>query len=136
MKPPPILLKKSKMKNGKTRRSTVFLTSKILTKLPSDILAWMTLSDIWNKACSEGDIEEKWINATLCPSQEFAIKQDEGKKQQTTEEIVPPEYHEYLDVFQEEVERFPKARSWDHAVDMKPVFEPRSFKSYNLTLEK
>ena len=68
-----------------------------------------SLSDIWNNACSEDDIEEKWINATLSPSQEFAIKQDEGKKQQTTEEIVPPEYHEYLDVFQEEVEHFPKA---------------------------
>ena len=74
------------------------------------------LSDIWNSACSEDDIEEKWINATLSPSQEFVIKQDEGKKQQTMEEIVPLEYHEYLDVFQEEVECFPKARSWDHAV--------------------
>ena len=95
-----------------------------------------SLSDIWNSACSEDNIEEKWINATLSPSQEFAIKQDEGKKKQTTEEIVPLEYHEYLDVFQEEVERFPKARSWDHAIDMKPGFEPRSFKSYNLTPEE
>ena len=68
-----------------------------------------SLSDIWNSTCSEDDIKEKWINATLSPSQEFAIKQDEGKKKQTTEEIVPPEYHEYLDVFQEEVEHFPKA---------------------------
>ena len=49
-----------------------------------------SLSDIWNSACSEDDIEEKWINVTLSSSQEFAIKQ-EGKKQQTTEEIVPPE---------------------------------------------
>ena len=70
-----------------------------------------SLSDIWNSACSEDDIEEKWINTTLSPSQEFAIKQDKGKKKQTMEEIVPPEYHKYLDVFQEEVERFPKARS-------------------------
>ena len=52
------------------------------------------------------------------------------------EEIVPPEYHKYLDVFQEEVEHFPKARLWDHAIDMKPDFEPRSFKSYNLTPEE
>ena len=95
-----------------------------------------SLMDIWNSACPEDSLSEIWINATLSPSQEFAIKQDEGKKKQTTEEIVPPEYHEYLDVFQEEVERFPKARSWDHTIDMKPGFEPRSFKSYNLTPEE
>ena len=95
-----------------------------------------SLMDIWNSACPEDSLSEIWINATLSPSQEFAIKQDEGKKKQTTEEIVPLEYHEYLDVFQEEVECFPKARSWDHAIDMKPGFEPRSFKSYNLTLEE
>ena len=95
-----------------------------------------SLMDIWNSACPDDSLSEIWINATLSPSQEFAIKQDEGKKKQTMEEIVPPEYHEYLDIFQEEVEHFPKARSWDHAIDMKPGFEPRSFKSYNLTLEE
>ena len=68
-----------------------------------------SLMDIWNSACLDDSLSEIWINTTLSPSQEFAIKQDEGKKKQTTEEIVPLEYHEYLDVFQEEVERFPKA---------------------------
>ena len=68
-----------------------------------------SLMDIWNSACPDDSLSEIWINATLSPSQEFAIKQDEGKKKQMTEQIVPPEYHEYLDVFQEEVERFPKA---------------------------
>ena len=65
--------------------------------------------DIWNSACPDDTLLEIWINATLSPSQEFAIKQDEGKEKQMIEQIVPPEYHEYLDVFQEEVERFPKA---------------------------
>ena len=92
--------------------------------------------DIWNSACPDDTLSETWINATLSPSQEFAIKQDEGKEKQMIEQIVPPEYHEYLDIFQEEVERFPKAQSWDHAIDMKPGFEPRSFKSYNLTPEE
>jgi hypothetical protein len=41
-----------------------------------------------------------------------------------------------LDVFQEEVEHFPDPRPWDHAIDMKPGFEPRSHKSYNLTPEE
>ena len=83
-----------------------------------------SLMDIWNSACPDDTLSEIWINVTLSPSQEFAIKQDEGKKKQMTEQIVPLEYHEYLDVFQEEVECFPKARSWDHAIDMKPGFEP------------
>ena len=68
-----------------------------------------SLMDIWNSACLDDMLSEIWINATLSPSQEFAIKQDEGKEKQTIEQIVPLEYHEYLDVFQEEVERFPKA---------------------------
>ena len=59
--------------------------------------------------CPDDTLSEIWINATLSPSQEFAIKQDEGKEKQTIEQIVPLEYHKYLDVFQEEVERFPKA---------------------------
>ena len=92
--------------------------------------------DIWNSACPDDTLSEIWINATLSPSQEFAIKQDEGKEKQTIEQIVPPEYHKYLDIFQEEAERFPKSQSWDHAIDMKPGFEPRSFKSYNLTPEE
>ena len=95
-----------------------------------------SLMDIWNSACPDDTLSEIWINTTLSPSQEFAIKQDKGKEKQTIEQIVPLEYHEYLDVFQEEVEHFPKARSWDHAIDMKPGFEPRSFKSYNLTPEE
>ena len=68
-----------------------------------------SLMDIWNSACPDDTLSEIWINATLSPSQEFAIKQDEGKEKQTIEQIVPPEYHEYLDVFKEEVERFPKS---------------------------
>jgi len=97
-----------------------------------------SLMDIWNGPWldEEDFLAETSIHATLSPSQEFAIKQDEGKKEQTVEEIVPPEYHEYLDVFQEEVVRFPKKRTWDHAIDMKNGFEPKAFRSYNLTPEE
>ena len=44
--------------------------------------------DIWNSACPDDTLSETWINATLSPSQEFAIKQDEGKEKQTAEQIV------------------------------------------------
>ena len=83
-----------------------------------------SLMDIWNSACPDDTLSEIWINAMLSPSQEFAIKQDEGKEKQMIEQIVPLEYHEYLDVFKEEVKCFPKSWSWDHAIDMKPGFEP------------
>jgi len=52
-------------------------------------------------------------------------------------ELVPEEYHEWLDVFNEKAsERLPNPRPWDHAIDMKPGFEPRTFKAYNLTPEE
>jgi len=94
--------------------------------------------DLWNRPwpVEKDFLSEISINTTLSPSQEFAIKQDERKEKQTVKEIVPPEYHKYLDVFQEEVECFPKKRTWDHAIDMKNGFEPKAFRSYNLTLEE
>jgi len=97
-----------------------------------------SLMNLWNRPWPDEEdfLLEISINATLSPSQEFVIKQDEGKEKQTVEEIVPLEYHEYLDVFQEEVVRFPKKQTWDHTIDMKNGFEPKAFRSYNLTLEE
>jgi hypothetical protein len=44
------------------------------------------------------------------------------------------EYHEYLDIFsKEKAHRFPESRPWDHKIEMKEGFEPKSFKNYNLT---
>jgi hypothetical protein len=40
-----------------------------------------------------------------------------------------------LDIFSEEkAHRFPESRPWDHKIEMKEGFEPKSFKNYNLTL--
>ena len=75
------------------------------------------------------------INATLKPSDAFIFKYG-TQNTSTAEEKVPAEYHEYLDVFKEEVECFPESRPWDHAIEMKPRFKPRVFKSYNLTPEE
>ena len=84
---------------------------------------------------TDESLSDIWINATVKPSQEFILKYESEEKMTTTERI-PEEYHDYLDVFQEEVERFPEPRPWDHAIDMKPGFEPKTFKSYNLTPEE
>ena len=50
------------------------------------------------------------------------------------EEQVPKEFHKYLDVFSEEkVAQFPEPWTWDHKIEMKDSFIPKSFKTYNLT---
>ena len=66
---------------------------------------------------------------------ELATKENWKKEKKTNEELVPQEYHEYLDVFgKEKAASFPKSRSWDHKIEMKEGFESKSFKNYNLTL--
>ena len=61
------------------------------------------------------------INASLKPLDTFIFKY-RTQDTSTAEEKVPAEYHEYLDVFKEEVECFPESRPWDHAIKTKPGF--------------
>jgi Reverse transcriptase (RNA-dependent DNA polymerase)/RNase H-like domain found in reverse transcriptase len=50
------------------------------------------------------------------------------------EQLVPAEYHKYLDIFsKEKAHRFPKSRPWNHKIKIKEGFKPKSFKNYNLT---
>jgi len=80
------------------------------------------------------EAEEIWINAKLSSLQEFALKFDEKVPEEGN---IPPEYHEYLDVFDEKTaDRFPKSRVWDHKIEMKPGFEPKAFSAYKLTPEE
>ena len=52
-------------------------------------------------------------------------------------EQILKEYHEYIDVFNEnKADRFPESRPWDHKIELKEGFQPKSFKTYNLTLEE
>ena len=65
----------------------------------------------------------------------LVIKENQKKDNLTDEQIVPLEYHEFLDIFNEkQVSWFPDKRPWDHKIDLKPGFEPKSFKNYNITL--
>ena len=64
----------------------------------------------------------------------LAIKENKKKTEKMDKELVPEEYHEYLDVFNEEkAARFPESKPWDHKIKMKEGFKPKSFKNYNLT---
>jgi Reverse transcriptase (RNA-dependent DNA polymerase) len=74
-----------------------------------------------------------WIHKTNI-AMELAIKENSKKQDKTDEQLVPAEYHEYLDIFSEEkAHRFPKSRPWDHKIEIKEGIEPKLFKNYNLT---
>ena len=78
--------------------------------------------------------EEIWINYKTNVAMELPIKENEKKEDKSVKEIVPMEYHDYLDVFDEEKANcFPDSRSWDHKIEMKEDFEPKSFSPYKLT---
>ena len=68
---------------------------------------------------------------------DMAIENNLNKQEKSVEEMVPKEYHDFWDVFSEEkAARFPESKPWDHKIDMKEGFEPKSFKNYNLTPEE
>jgi Reverse transcriptase (RNA-dependent DNA polymerase) len=78
-----------------------------------------------------------WINSKENLATKLAAEANQKKPDLTPEQLVPKEFHEYLDVFDEDkANRFPDARPWDHKIEMKPGFEPKSFKTYNLTPEE
>jgi Reverse transcriptase (RNA-dependent DNA polymerase) len=78
-------------------------------------------------------VTDVWIHKTNI-TMELAIEENSKKTDKTDEQLVPAEYHKYLDIFSEEkAHRFPELRPWDHKIKMKEGFEPKLFKNYNLT---
>ena len=64
----------------------------------------------------------------------LAIEENVKKQELPVELQVPSEYHEFLDIFNDNrVNHFPDKWPWDHKIEMKEGFEPKSFKVYNLT---
>ena len=64
----------------------------------------------------------------------MAIAKNLKKEDLIDKQIVPLEYHEYLDIFDEKrAIWFPDKRLWDHKIEIKPGFELKLFKNYNLT---
>jgi hypothetical protein len=77
-----------------------------------------------------------WINAETGIAMELAIKENEKKADLPVEKLIPEDLHDFLDVFDNKANRFPESNVWDHKIDMKEGFEPKSFKNYNLTPEE
>ena len=74
--------------------------------------------------------EELWINVKT------GVAQKEAKKQRTKtlEEMIPPEFMDYCDVFdKKKAKQFSEPWSWDHAINLKPDFIPKDCKVYPLT---
>ena len=84
------------------------------------------------------DMDNKiWINAKMTLATNLAAIANLKKPELTPEEIVPKEYHEFLDVFDEEkANRFPESWPYDHKIEMKTGFQPKAFKGYSLTPEE
>jgi hypothetical protein len=74
-----------------------------------------------------------WIHKTNIAT-ELAIEENSKKTDKTGGQLVPAEYHGYLDIFSEKKAHcFPESRPWDYKIKMKEGFELKSFKNYNLT---
>jgi hypothetical protein len=66
-----------------------------------------------------------WIHKTNI-AMELAIEENSKEIDKTDEQLVPAEYHEYLDIFSKgKAHRFPKSRPWNHKIKMKEGFEPK-----------
>ena len=80
---------------------------------------------------------ETWINAKTSSAIEFHLKHDAKKEEIPLKQQIPEAFHEFLDVFDEtKADRFPEPSSWDHKIELKEGFQPKSFKTYNLTPEE
>ena len=78
------------------------------------------------------EVEAKYSNHAQRLAQEAQKKS--GKEEKTLEQMVPPQYHQFLKVFsKKESERFPTSKRWDHAIDLKPDFKPKDCKIYPLS---
>ena len=80
---------------------------------------------------------ELWINAKTTMATTIQAEINQQKEDLPLSDQIPKEYHQYLDVFDEiKAECFPESRPWDHKIELKEGFQPKSFKTYNLTPEE
>lgn len=59
------------------------------------------------------------------------------RKQKNSKKKIPQEYHEFLDIFSDKAaSQCPERKIWDHKIELKPEFIPRSFPIYNLNMDE
>ncbi len=83
--------------------------------------------DRWDKELEEGDtiltvaMEEELTIWVLHHANELAATMNMDKLKKTFEEMVPPDYHSFHDLFSKEnFNELPDRKSWDHAIELIP----------------
>jgi len=77
------------------------------------------------------------INAKMSHSITFAQQHLPKDAPKPVEELVPKEYHDFLQVFSESAaSRFPESKPWDHKIELKEGFKEKPAKIYPLTQEE
>jgi hypothetical protein len=63
---------------------------------------------------------EIWINSKKNQATKLAAEANQKKPDLTPEQLIPLEYHEYLDIFdKDKANQFPDTQPWDHKIEMK-----------------
>jgi hypothetical protein len=74
--------------------------------------------------------KEIWINMKMNLAMDMAIKEAKKQKEKMLDEMIPTELADYKDVFDKKArDRFPESQSYDHAIDLKEDFIPKTAKS-------
>jgi len=82
-----------------------------------------------------GQMDNKlWINAKANVSTALASEQNLKKEEKTLQNASPGTPGLPTCFWQTTTERFPKSRSWDHAINLKDDFIPKDCKVYPLTV--
>ena len=127
--------------NGVTKKEKQLRTTTIITEEDKEAHLNSTqmhldedeLSVIISSITGNTDNSE-WICSKSTMATKIQAEINQQKKVLPLEGQVPKEFHDFLDVFSEEkAARFPESQPWDHKIEMKDTFVPKSFKTYNLT---
>ena len=129
-----IFKKKEKTNDGQTTNETP------KSNPPPTMMEEVDEEEFMNRTINALDAEDEHILETI---QEYHqgvwinktnMAENLKKKTLPLEEMIPKEFHEYLDIFDEQkANQFPMSQPWDHQIKMKEGFEPKSFKNYSLT---
>ena len=105
-----------------------------LMEPPKDKLFIARMDETEETGNGQTKTDDIWINAKTNIAMKLAIEENMKKQELLVKQQVPLENHKFLDIFNENrVNRFPDKRPWDHKIEMKEGYEPKSFKVYNLT---
>ena len=123
-------------KTPRSRNRRAFRKARKLSLLPA-----LPQDDDAPESAAEGRIfvvmmhpESKVIAATATHSQRLALEAESSAPKRSFEELVPPPYHDFRPTFaKESFDELPRRKVWDHAIELKTEYTPRSTKIYPLS---